>query len=68
MCYVYGMTAKHKDIKNVKGKNKMKFQVIDSQTKYLVGTYATLRRALSKADKLDLAYGAVRYIVKPIQA
>lgn len=42
------------------------FQVIDTQTKIVVGTYSTLRRATNKADKLDLQYGAIRYRVVSI--
>jgi hypothetical protein len=43
----------------------MKFQVIDRQTGAVVGTYQTRRRAASRADALDLAYGAIRYEVRP---
>lgn len=41
----------------------MKYQVVDSQTKSIIGIYSTYRRAMNKADKLDLAYGAYRYQV-----
>lgn len=44
----------------------MKYQVIDIQTKQVIGEYSTRRRASNRADKLDLAYGAIRYIVKPL--
>jgi len=41
------------------------FQVYDTQTKlFTKGEYSTVKRARSKADKLNLAYGAHRYIVK----
>ncbi len=43
---------------------KTSYQVIDSQTKQVIGTYSTLKRASHKADKLDLAYGSYRYIVE----
>lgn len=46
----------------------MKYQVIDTRTKSVMGTYSTLRRALNKADKLDLAFGAVRYSVVRIDS
>jgi len=42
--------------------------VIDRQTKAIMGRYATLKRASSRANKLDLAYGAVRYTVRRAQA
>ena len=42
------------------------YQVIDIQTKQVMGIYKTRNRASNRADKLDLAYGAIRYIVKPI--
>ena len=39
--------------------------VIDLHTKEQVGTpYADIKRARSRATKLDLVYGAHRYIVK----
>jgi hypothetical protein len=40
------------------------YQVIDSQTNEVVGTYGTLRRARREADRLDLEYGAIRYRVR----
>ncbi len=43
------------------------YQVIESKTGYLIGTYSTLRRAMNKADKLDLAIGGYRYSVKRIE-
>lgn len=42
-----------------------KYDVVDLQTGVVIGTYATRKRARSKADKLDLIYGAVRYGVRP---
>lgn len=40
------------------------YLVIDVQTKAIVGTYKTAKRARRAADKLDLGYGAIRYYVK----
>jgi len=40
------------------------YNVIDNQTGRVVGTYSTMKRAYSKADRLDTIYGAVRYVVK----
>lgn len=45
-----------------------KYQVIDNVTKAVQGTYATRKRARSRADKLDLQYGAIRYSVQTINA
>ena len=43
--------------------------VIDIQTKAQVGKVYTKRvTASNAADRLDMKYGAVRYIVKPIFA
>ena len=43
--------------------------IIDNKTNTQVGGIYTVRsRASKRADKLDLMYGAVRYIVKPIFA
>lgn len=43
------------------------YQIIDIQTKGIMGTYQTLRRAHARADKLDLIYGSVRYIVQRVK-
>lgn len=40
----------------------MKYQVIDIQTREVIGTYSTAKRAYHRADKLDSEYGVVRYI------
>lgn len=40
------------------------YHVIDIRTGADFGGYRTLRGAHRRADKLDLAYGAVRYIVR----
>ena len=42
------------------------YEVIDSQTAKVVDTFKTRDRAYRAADRKDAAYGAVRYIVKPI--
>jgi hypothetical protein len=43
-----------------------KWQVICSLTGYIVSTHKSAVSAHRKADKLDLAYGAVRYSVRPV--
>lgn len=40
------------------------YQVIDLHTKTIVGVYANRKRASSRANKLDLEYGAIRYSVR----
>ena len=42
------------------------YRVIDIQTNQVMGTYKTLRRATTRADRLDLEHGAVRYIVQAV--
>jgi hypothetical protein len=37
------------------------YQIIDNRTGSIVGTAKTLRAAIRKCDKLDSAFGAVRY-------
>ena len=41
------------------------YQLIDTQTQKVIATYsyAQRNRARARRDKLDLQYGAVRYIV-----
>lgn len=41
-------------------------EVIDIQTGKSMGKYKSGRAAYDRADKLDMAYGAVRYVVKLI--
>jgi len=45
------------------------YQIIDSKTGAVVGTYSETqaRRARARADKLDSVYGAVRYTVRFVQ-
>jgi len=40
------------------------YQVIDTKTQQVIGTYATAQRARNRRDALDKAYGAVRYTVR----
>ena len=42
------------------------YAVIDNKTGATVSTHADARRARAKRDRLDLAYGAVRYSVRRI--
>lgn len=44
------------------------YELIDSKTGFVLGTYSYARRnsARRRADKLDLLYGAVRYVVRPV--
>ena len=46
----------------------IKYQVIDSRTGQVVGTYANKQRARNRRDALDLQYGAVRYSVREVIA
>jgi hypothetical protein len=45
-----------------------KYQVIDGQTKQVMGTYSSRKRADRRADRLNNEYGAHRYSVKTIWA
>lgn len=40
------------------------YKIIDCKTSEVVGSYSDRKRAYSRANKLDLAYGAVRYTVR----
>ena len=44
------------------------YQLIDTKTNTVIKEYAYSQRnrARNRRDKLDLQYGAVRYILKPI--
>ena len=44
------------------------YQVIDIQTRTIVGTYDNRKAASGRANKLDQAYGAIRYTVRVIWA
>lgn len=46
----------------------MTYQVIDIQTKQPVGKPMSKEAARAKRNRLDLAYGAVRFLVKAVQA
>lgn len=49
--------------KVARGKTEFRYAVKDARTGYVVGKYVTRDRAMRQADKLDLTYGAVRYVV-----
>jgi hypothetical protein len=40
------------------------FNVIDSKTGAVIGTYPTLRRAHMSADRKNKAHGSYRYLIK----
>ena len=40
------------------------YSVIDIRTGEIVGSYKSRKVASRKADKLDMEYGAVRYVVR----
>lgn len=43
------------------------YQVFDTKTQTAVGKpYANKQTARNRRDKLDTAYGAVRYVVRPV--
>jgi hypothetical protein len=44
------------------------YVILDTHTQNECGRYSADKRHLAKrkADKLDMAYGAVRYVVRPI--
>ena len=44
------------------------YQVIDKQTKSVMGTYKSKITAGKKADRLDNIYGGYRYYVKEVIA
>ena len=46
----------------------VKYQVIDTQTKKVCGTYSSAQRARNRRDQLDLQHGAIRYRVKQVTA
>lgn len=41
------------------------YLIIDSHTGDVVGGALPIRRARAKRDRLDLEYGAVRYMLRP---
>jgi hypothetical protein len=44
------------------------FKIIDIKTQKQVGKpYADRKRARTRANKLDLEYGAIRYVVKQVE-
>lgn len=45
----------------------MQYIVVDTQTRAVVGKpYSDRNRARTRADKLDMTYGAHRYVAMPI--
>lgn len=44
------------------------YEVIDRHTGIVVGTYASLKTACRSADRKDLQYGAIRYMVRRTSA
>lgn len=45
----------------------VKYRIVDLQTKSQVGTlYNNRKRAHTRADRLDMEYGAYRYMVEPV--
>ena len=40
------------------------YHIIDTKTGKTVKEYATRKQASRQAEKMDLAYGAVRYVVR----
>ena len=44
------------------------YQVIDNRTQQVVGTFKKKQAARNKRDRLDMAYGAVRYSVREVAA
>lgn len=46
------------------------YEVVDNQTRKVVGTFkpANRVRARRMADRKDMEYGAIRYIVRPVWA
>lgn len=43
------------------------YEIIDRQTGNRVGTHKSRVSASRRADKLDLAYGAIRYFVRWVE-
>ncbi len=44
------------------------YNIFDSRTGLVVGVARTLKAAHRKADRMDMAYGAVRYTVRFVDA
>ena len=45
----------------------MKYQVIDRQTRVVVGTFSVFIKAHHAAQRKDLAYGSARYMVRSVK-
>lgn len=48
--------------------NAIRYDIIDIQTKKVVSSHATRAVAKATANRKDIAYGAIRFIVKPVYA
>lgn len=46
----------------------MRYEIIDRQTKAVVGIAKTLAAALRSIDRRDIAYGASRYTYRRVEA
>ena len=44
----------------------IRYEVIDGQTKFVVGSFKSRARATGNADRRDNEYGAYRFIVRPV--
>ncbi len=44
------------------------YEVIDRKSNKVIGVYQTRLRARRVADRKDLEYGAIRYLVRKIEA
>lgn len=40
------------------------YEVVDAYSSKVMGAYKSRKRATSRADALDMQYGAVRYVVR----
>jgi hypothetical protein len=45
----------------------MKFQVWNTRTNTLIGTYSTKNRARNKREKMDLIYGCYAHSIKEVE-
>lgn len=43
------------------------YEIVDRQTKHVVGTAKTLASATRSVDRRDNAYGAYRYFARPVR-
>lgn len=45
-----------------------RYDVVDCQTRKAIGSFKNRARARAMADRKDMEYGAVRYVVRPVWA